>query len=213
MSQAQKTPFSVAINNFVANKLDTYQEVLGSVLPCSVAAVEGSMVTVNFEVLPNDNIVLPQVTCPIAQSQYVRLPVQVGDFGICVQASTRLGGITGLGQGKAPLGLPANLGGLVFLPIGNTNWQTVDGNVVTIYGPNGVVIRDEGGNSGIEVTPSSVVVTAQQSLTLEVGGNSITINSSGINITGTLTINGHAYLAHEHSGVQPGSGNTGTVVP
>ena len=213
MSQAQKTPFSVAINNFVANKLDTYQEVLGSVLPCSVAAVNGSMVTVNFEVLPNDNIVLPQVTCPIAESQYVRLPVQVGDFGICIQASTRLGGVTGLGQGKAPLGLPSNLGGLVFLPIGNTNWQTVDGGAVTIYGPNGVVLRDAGSHTSLTLTPSGVVVNAQTSLTLEVGGNSIVINSSGVSITGTLTINGHAYLSHEHSGVQAGSSNTGTVVP
>jgi len=211
--QAQKTPFAIAINNFTQAKIESFQDVLGYVLPCSVAAVNGSMVTVNFEVLPNADITFPQVTCPIAESQYVRLPVQVGDFGICLQASTRLGGISGLGTGKAPLGLPTNLGGLVFLPIGNTNWQTVDPNAVNINAPNGVVIRDTNSNTVITLTPSGVVVNAKTSVILEVGSNSVVVNSSGVTITGTLTINGKAYLSHEHSGVATGSSNTGTVVP
>lgn len=212
MSQAQKVPFVSSINNFTKKKIQNINELFGSVLPCSVESINGSMVTVNFEV-DSEDLTLPKVTCPIAESQYVRLPVQVGDFGICIPASTRLGGISGLGLGLAPLGLPTNFGGMVFVPIGNTEWQAVDPNVLTIYGPNGVIIRDQENNSNITLTPTGIVVNGKTSLTLEVGGNSIVINSSGVSITGTLTINGTAFLAHHHGGVTAGGGTSGGVVP
>jgi glycolate oxidase len=48
---------------------------------------------------------------------------QLARYGICLSADVRLGGITGLGLGKAPLEQTANLGALVFLPIGNTQNQ------------------------------------------------------------------------------------------
>jgi len=66
------------------------------------------------------------------------------------------------------------------------------------------VIKDDSGNSVITLTPNSI--------TLACGSNSITINSSGISLTGTLNINGAAYLAHEHKNVMTGTNNTGGVV-
>lgn len=43
-------------------------------------------------------------------------------------------------------------------------------------------------------------------ISLTVGGHSVVINSSGV------TIDGKVFLAHTHSGVQTGSGDTGGVV-
>ena len=241
MSYGQKRPFARTINEFVNSNIKTANNGLGQILPCRVTEVNGAIVTVNFEIKAGNQTFAP-VTCPIAESTYVRIPVQVGDFGICISADVRLGGISGLGQGKAPLGKPSNLGGLVFVPIGNKNWESVDPNAVNINAPNGAVIRDDGNNCVITLTPTGVTVVR--------GSTQVIINDTGITMygnllvhgsitgdngfhitggtgatmqitgdiaqtgnyanTGTLQNNGkNVGSTHVHSGVQPGSGNTG----
>ena len=185
MGISQKVPFAVSISNFTQRKIDDNQQSLGQVLPCTVTEVNGAIVTVNFEVLTNVNgkeLTFPPVTCPIAESTYVRLPVQVGDKGIVVAANTRLGGISGLGLGLAPLTNPSNLGGLVFMPIGNKDWESVDPNAVNINAPNGAVIRDSGNNCVITLTPTETTVT--------IGTTRMTIDATGVTIDGNLTVHG-----------------------
>ena len=182
MSSAQKTPFAVSLSNYLGTKLEQNNEGFGWQLPCIVKAVNGSMVTIAFEVDTGGQITFPEVTCPIAQSKYVRLPVQVGDFGMCISANARLGGVTGLGKGLAPLGLPFNLGGLVYVPIGNTNWESVDPNAVNINAPNGAVIRDDGNNCVITLTPTGVTVVR--------GSTQVIINDTGITMYGNLLVHG-----------------------
>jgi GpV Apex motif len=180
MGISQKTPFASSINTFVDRKINDFQQQLGQVLPCHVTAVNGAIVTVNFDVLAGE-LTIPPVTCPIAESTYVRLPIQVGDYGICISANTRLGGISGLGLGKAPLAQPANLGGLVFMPIGNKNWSAVDPKAVNINAPNGAVIRDTNNNCVITLTPSGVITT--------IGGTTFTINGTSVTaVNGNSTI-------------------------
>jgi len=211
MSYNQKTPYSLSINQFVDGKIDELKQSQGIALPCYVTKVEGQIVTVNFSVsAPDFN--LPSVQCPIIGAEYIRMPTQIGDKGFCISADARLGGITGLGEGLAPLGVPSNFGALVFVPIGNLNWTTVDPNAVTIYGPNGVVLRDTGSQTTFTLTPSGLTINSGGTIKLQVGGNSITISSSGVDLEGTVTINGRNFLLHEHSGVQPGTGNSGGVV-
>jgi len=181
MGISQKAPFANSINNFTDRKMKDFQQGLGQVLPCRVTKVQGAIVTVNFEVLPDNKITLPPVTCPIAESTYVRLPVQVGDYGIVMAADTRLGGISGLGLGKAPLTHASNLGALVFMPIGNKNWTAVDPNAVNINAPNGAVIRDTNNKCVITLTPTGVVTT--------IGGTTFTINGTSVTATnGNSTI-------------------------
>lgn len=48
---------------------------------------------------------------------------------------------------------------------------------------------------------------------LAAGASSVTVSAAGVNIVGTLTINGTPYLAHSHNSVQPGAGNSGGVNP
>lgn len=181
MTQAQKTPLATSFNNFTKKKIEDYLQTYGQVLPCSVIKVEGSIVTVNFEVSSPD-ITIPQIKVPIAESQYTRLPIQVGDTGICIAAHTRLGGITGLGQGLAPLGQPSNLGGLVFLPISNKNWFTVDGQYLVMYGIDGVEITTI--NQDCKLTLNS------SGITIDLNGGNLTVNNGNTTMNGNLTVNG-----------------------
>ena len=188
MSYGQKRPFARTINEFVNSNIKTANNGLGQILPCRVTEVNGAIVTVNFEIKAGNQTFAP-VTCPIAESTYVRIPVQVGDFGICISADVRLGGISGLGQGKAPLGKPSNLGGLVFVPIGNKNWESVDPNAVNINAPNGVVIRDTGNNCVITLTPTGVTLVVG-STNISVSGTEVDITANLIKLNGVIQLNG-----------------------
>lgn len=187
MGISQKTPFSNSINSFVNRKISDNQQTLGQALPCHVVAIKDNMVTVNFDVLNIVNskeLTLPPVTCPIAESKYVRLPIQIGDQGFCVPANARLGEITGLGLGKAPLVQPSNLGSLVFVPISNTNWEKVDNNALNLSGLNGVVLRDSENKCTLTLLPTGI--------TIKIGATTFVLNNNSVNITSpTVTVNGN----------------------
>lgn len=204
MTNPQTIPVGRSLSQYVNGTIQSAAQQFGQSLPCSVVAVKNNMVTVNFEVV--SNITFPQITVPQAISRYARPPTQVGDKGFVIAADAFLGGVAGLGGGTASYGrTQGNLSTLVFVPLSNINFSAVDANAYNITGPNGAVIQDDKGSSVITLTPDSI--------TLAHGSNSVVISGSGITITGTLTINGKAYLSHEHSGVATGSSNTGGVVP
>lgn len=213
MSQAQKTPLAVGLNNFTQKKIEDYQQTLGQVLPCHVVAVDGAIVTIAFDVLAG-NLTIPQVQCAIAGSEYIRLPVQIGDKGVCLSADTRLGGVTGLGQGLAPLSTAGNLGGLFFVPLGNKNWFSVNGQYLVLYGPDGVEISTTNQDCKLVLNSSGI--------TISLNNGNLTINNGNTTMNGNLTVNGNISSTgtvtnnsknigstHTHSGVQTGSGNTG----
>jgi len=190
---------------------------LGKALPGTVKTVSGSIVGVNFEVQGDNGLplTLPVVEMPLFGPEYIRYPVQVGDKGVCFPCDVYLGQMSGLGTGSAVMRREPNIANLVFFPIGNKNWSAVDTQAVTIYGPNGVVLRDTNSTSTLTLNPDSytgnfggtVSFTAQTSITFTVGGHSIVINNTGI------TIDGVQFLTHIHSGVTTGAGDTGPVVP
>jgi len=211
MTISQKVPFSNTINRFSKNKIENQLQNLGQALPCSVVSVSGAIVTVSFEVNVPEGITLPQVTCPIAESQYTRLPIQPGDKGVVMGANARLGGISGLGLGLADLVNPTNLGGLIFVPIGNKNWFNVDGKYLFMYGVNGVELTTINQDCTLILNSSGISINLNGG-TLNISNGSVIINGN-IQTTGTLTNNGvNISSTHEHSGVQTGSGNTGTPI-
>jgi len=181
MSQAQKTPLAVSLNNFTQKKIEDYQQTLGQILPCHVTAVEGAIVTVAFDVLAG-NLTIPQVTCAIAESEYVRLPIQIGDKGVCLAADTRLGGITGLGQGLAPLSTPSNLGGLIFVPLGNKNWFSVNGQYLFMYGPEGVELTT--------INQDCKLILNSSGIHVNLNGGNLYIENGNNTMTGNLTVQG-----------------------
>jgi hypothetical protein len=204
----------------------------GRSLPCRVTAVNGSIVTVAFEVDATP-WTLPEVTIPKAESPWIRMPTQVGDKGYTVASDAYLGGVSGLGGGVATLTAVGNLSALVFVPLSNSGTPPIDQNAAQVQGPNGTILRTTTGTTSQIVTDqngttitygSTTIVANGTQIVLTAGGNSITISSSGIAIhgavtgnttaafTGDVTGSGTSLHTHVHSGVQSGGSNSGPPV-
>lgn len=180
----QKTWLTDSLNRHAERKSTEAINRTTRALPCSVVSVSGAIVTVKFEV--QSGFTLPQVTIPLFGPIYIRYPIQPGDKGMAIPADTYLGGMSGLGGGVANLTQRANLTALVFLPFGNTEWSAVDPQAVTVYGPNGVVLRDTGSNSTFVLTPQSITMVGKNSVTISSGSTTMTLNESGAwSISGT----------------------------
>jgi hypothetical protein len=167
---AQKTPLARELNRFAEKKILDAIQLTGKALPCKIASVDGSIVTVSFEI--QSDFTLPQVTIPTGIPEYMRVPFQSGDKGFVIPADARLGGISGLGGGVAELSLPANLAALVFVPVSNNGWFTVDGNLFVMYGPHGLKLQ-----------------TVDDSVHLILNSSGITIKGN-VNITGDVAVTG-----------------------
>lgn len=197
-TNSQVKPLGQSINRFARAKAAEQIALQGKSLPCTVTAVRGSIVTVAFQIAGVSGQAAPTlypVTIPIIGSEYIRIPVQVGMKGMTVAADAALGGMSGIGGGVATMIPPANLTALAFVPLGNVGFFAVDGNVLVLYGPNGVTLQDQSGASTLKLTPTQISMTA--------GGKTLTINSAGIAIDGIV------WETHQHTGVQTGSGETG----
>jgi len=184
MSVEQKLNFGRNMNRFTENKLSEAFQAAGKILPASIVSQSGKMVTVAFE-LHDTSYIFPQVTIPLFGPQYIRYPMQPGDKGIVIPGDTYLGGVSGQGGGVADLTPPANLSALVFLPISNTEWDSVDGQVVTIYGPEGVTIRDQASNTTFLLTPDSIAIQTVNQFKVTVGDTVMTLTQGMWSLTGT----------------------------
>ena len=189
-----KTPLGQNLNALATKRAQDAIQLLGKALPASVVSVQknGTIVTVKFE-LGAIPFTLPRVKMPVLTSEYVRLPIAIGCRGLVVPADAYLGGVSGLGGGTADLTPQSNLGALVFAPLGNVDFPDVVAGVLTLYGPNGVTIRNASGSA------------------------SITINAAGridIQTAGGVWMNGvRVDQPHLHSGVEVGGGNSGPPTP
>ncbi len=178
----------------------------GKSLPCKVKSVSGSIVTVTFLVSPGV-WTLPDITIPVYGSEYVRLPLQIGDTGVTIAADTLLGGVSGLGSANPTVNTAnGNLSTLFFIPLGSKNFQAVDGNSLVMYGPEGVTLQNKAGDCKFVLTSSGIVIT--------VGGNTITMNASGITLpNGDVIATNVSLVNHLTSEVQSGTGVSGKPVP
>lgn len=217
-----------SLNQTAIQRASTIIKNTGRALPCKVTAVNGSIVTVSFEV-NSAPLTLPQVTIPKAESNWIRMPTQVGDFGVTMPADAYLSAIAGMGGGTPTLKRPHNLAALVFVPISNKGAPPIDPDAAQVQGPNGAIIRTtEGDNTSSIVTDqngttitygdntvsindssaqvsfgSSTFTVDGSSITMTAGGKTLTINSSGI------TLDGKLWEMHAHTGVTTGSGTSG----
>jgi len=183
----------------------------GRALPCRVVQVDGSIVTVAFEVDASP-WTLPQVTIPKAESQWIRVPTQVGDLGLTIPSDVHVGGVSGLGGGVPKMARDGTLSALLFVPCAAKSFPGVNTNAAYIAGPEGAVIQTQDGTSKIVVNESGI--------TLTFGSISVVLDSSGIHQHGAVTgdstatydgegtfAGGHTVSQHDHNvvGVQPGS--------
>nr|WP_109212691.1 hypothetical protein [Klebsiella michiganensis] len=183
MTINQRLNFAKSMNNFAEEKIAEAMQLVGKVLPATIVKQSGKMVTVSFS-LTNIPFTLPQVTIPLFGPQYVRYPMQPGDRGIVIPADTYIGGMSGLGGGVADLTQPANLSALVYLPISHTEWQDVDGQVLTVYGPEGVTLRDSGSNTTFLLKPDSIAISTPDSFTVTVGGTVFSLTAGRWSLSG-----------------------------
>lgn len=209
------------LDQVAVNKAAQAIENLGRALPCRVTAVNGSIVTVAFEVDTSPWVLQP-ITIPKAESNWLRMPTQVGDKGVTSPSDLYLGGISGLGGGTADMRKRGSMSTLYFLPISNTSSGPIDPNAAQVQGPNGAIIKT---TTGI----ASSVVTNTTGTTITFGSVSLIVNASGVTITigsetfalgpagatSTLPITAPDVIVpngsvnnHYHGGVQPGSGDT-----
>ena len=201
-----KTPMGRSLNEHAQRKARDAIHLTGKALPCTVEAVNGTLVTVNFGV---SGFTLPNIEVPTAQSKYASIPIQVGDTGECIPADARIGGITGMGgPATADLSQPGNLSALTFYPISSTAFPAVDPNAVTLTGPNGVVMQDAGKAVVWTQTPTGATLAigsttfafTAESLVMTVGGTITTIDSTGVHTTGDVkaTAANTALSTHVH---------------
>lgn len=183
MSIDKKMSFGGNMHSFAAQKIASAMQMAGKILPASVVKRAGNMITVSF-LLTDIPYTLPQITLPLFGPEYIRYPMQPGDKGIVIPANTYLGGVSGLGGGIASLTPPANLSALSFLPLSNTEWETVDDQVLTMYGPEGVTLRDAGSKTTFLLTPQSITIVTPEQFQVTVGGTVLTLTASGWSLTG-----------------------------
>jgi hypothetical protein len=194
-SNVQKTPAGLSLNRFARNKVLEQISRLGKALPCQVVKVVGQIVQVSFQVQAVSGqapITIPNVTIPTVGFEYVRMPIQVGAKGMTVAAASYLGGMSGLGGGIANTAPQGNLTSLAFLPLGSVSFFSVNGQVLTMYGPAGVSLFDQAMTTFFNLTPGQIQMTA--------GGSSMTLNSSGLTVNGNLLVDGNIHA-------------TGTITP
>ena len=194
-NNAQRIPFNRALNIFAEKKIADAIQIQGKALPAKVVAVDGAIVTVSFDI--DSSFTLPQVTIPLFGPIYIRYPIQIGDLGVVLNADARLGGVSGLGGATSTLTIPGNLTALLFLPISNTAWSSVDPNSLTMYGPNGCVLRDTNSDTVLTLTPNGIAIICQNSCTVATGGCLFSVNASGDwHLDGIGTANLQDSVAH-----------------
>lgn len=179
---AQKTPVAAGLQLWSIQQAAMSEELTGRNWPCSVVKIENNIVTVNFEI-QSKTFTFPQITIPVAMSEWVRPSIQVGDKGYVVPASVYMGGISGLGGGQADLALRGNLTASVFVPVSNRDWKMDDPKATLINGPNGVIIRDKESKTIITLTPGKIVIST--------GGGDVVVNTGG----GNVQVNGGDVIA------------------
>lgn len=223
MSIEQKIPLTQTLNLLTDRKIQDAFQAQGRQFPCHVVSAQGSIVTVAFDIsLPNKT--LPNITVPVFGPQYIRYPLQPNDQGFLIAADATLSFNSGLNQGKAAGADNTNWGNmsqLMFMPIGNKNWFSVDGNVLFMYGPNGVELTTKNRDCTLILTSTGVAINLN-------GGN-LTVSNGNVTMTGNLTVDGsitglngmaitgaatnngtNIGSTHVHGGVQAGGSNTST---
>lgn len=206
---------------------------LGKALPCRVTAVNGSIVTVAFEV--TSSYTLPPITIPKAEGQWIRSPTQVGDLGLTQPSDVYLGGVSGLGGGSATMAQRANLSALVWVPVAGVAFPGVNINAAYVAGPEGAVVQTQNGVSVINVGTSGITITNTNGTIVLTAADTITLNAPTIelngqitqgtgtlgstatfigplNVTNDVTAGSISLETHVHGGVTTGGGDTGAPV-
>jgi hypothetical protein len=191
------------LNQHASAKAQAAIAQLGRALPCSVVSVNGALVTVKFEVQSGIPWTLEQLTLPKAESQWLRVPTQIGDYGITVPADTDLSQISGQDGGVADMSVNyGNLSTLVFVPVASTAFAAPPrANIAWANGPHGARVGDSANAAYLDCNSDTGTVT------IHAAGKSWTFGAAGLVMsTGVIA------ETHLHGGVQGGPSDTGPPI-
>lgn len=182
----------------------------GKALPASVQRIDGRIVTVRFEV--DCNPALPPLTMPIAESEYVRTPIQPGCKGVAISADVSLEQMAALGSHRPSLMQDtANLGACFFLPLTNAQWEKLDADTLHLYGVAGTeIVNRLNGQTALRLLEERAMLT-NGSATVSLDGGVTSITSGTIVLNGTVIINGQPYKDHTHKNGNNGSPTGGVI--
>lgn len=179
---SQKTPLNYTLPLLAERRALKMIQLTGKGLPCTVRGVNGSIITVSFNI-QSAPYTLHEVTVPMFGPEYIRYPTQVGDKGVVITSDFYIGASSGLGGTVGDMTPQGNLTNLIFLPISNTAWSSVDPNAVTIYGPNGVSLRNTAATSTLIILPAGIALVGETYVRLTCGSCSIYMDATTITIT------------------------------
>lgn len=99
----------------------------------------------------------------------------------------------------------------IVIPIGGKTAQSV---VVGTENPNFRLKGLEGGETAIysPASGASIILHADGSVAIHATGSISYDGPSFIITNGDLVVQGHSFIGHKHSGVQPGAGESGTLI-
>jgi phage baseplate assembly protein gpV len=162
---------------------------------------------------------LQPITIPKAESQWLRAPTQIGDYGMTVPADVPLGGISGLGSGVPTVGVDSgNLGTLVFVPVAATSFAEVPlTNAAWVNGPAGAILSDTAQTAFVAVTEGQVTLSIGRgsgaAATVVLTAENLIVKLKGLtwsfDQTGFVDSNGIVEETHVHGGVESGAAETG----
>jgi hypothetical protein len=180
MGPEYKHPFVNTIAAAMRARVADAFHLLGKCLPVAITkAAGGNFFTVGFQVT-DPVFTFPQLTVPLASSEFIRLPLQPNAPGIVVALDATNAQITGTSTGTADLTRPGNLESLVLLPVANKNFPAItgdDGNTLILYGPTASLLLDsKAAKASVKLNASGITATVE-------GGNTMTVTSSGVTVT------------------------------
>lgn len=203
MTSFRKSPPADWLPRLARSHARSVNEHNGKAFPATVAGMQGRIALVRLEV--SSNPAPPPFRVPVAESEYVRTPIQPGCKGVVLSAKSSLGQMTGLGARRpTPRDVPLNLGSCVFLPLTNAQWAAMDNDTLHMYGVAGVEILNRlNGRSALRLTEDHATLTNGQA--------TVSLDGGKVTLTGELVINGQPYKAHQHSNGNNGSPTGGVI--
>jgi hypothetical protein len=134
----QKKPLKAALPEHTKSFIDDHDALIGKSMPCRITGfpyqsgskINTSIVKVKFDV--EDHFTRPEIIMPVAMARFVYFPLAIGDKGMALAVNADYGQMTGLGGGIPDASYTANLSGLVFVPIGNIEFEKVKNDLFTV---------------------------------------------------------------------------------
>lgn len=211
----EQRSLTASLNSFIENWLVQVH----TAIPCRVLAIAPQESRVDVQPLISlvdgyggvseraTILGVPLIT-PASKTSVINIPIQKGDIVLCIFSMRGLDAFkAGDGTPEAPtdfrmfdkrdaMAIPG------LFPFG----MHPNAERELPYNPDALSLAND-----IGLPSESLVELSSTGITLQTDASKVEVTADGVNITGTLTINGVPYLNHTHTGVASGTATSGSV--